>query len=205
MLPELLIMLGISGIGKGINAASEKRSFDDWGVYEDGNGELRIKPSLRKVYFGRTPEGEDVIYYFKGGIAKNIGIEIAKRNEIEAKSNGDKFYMRAPAGGSYMKKMGNDDISGERYCKVDEPNDIYYVKRFVMLGNTNESRWCHGEFYMDMNYNLVSPSESCIKKELTIFGNIDHENHQKIIDTFNSKPKEIRKEISAHENTFTIY
>ena len=205
MITELLIMLGLSGANNICDMCVEAEKADKWGVYKDKNGELRINPTLRKVYFGHTEDGDEVIYYKKGGIAKNIGIEEAKERELEAIKNGKSFYLRAQMGGSFMHKMGNDEITGERYCKVNENNNVYYVKRFVDLGKPSEDRWYHGSFYMDMNYNLICPTEECIEKDIEIWGKIKNKEHDMIINKFNKNSLENRKRLSANLKTFSIY
>lgn len=155
MLAELLVMLGIEAADKGLNALSQKTAPDKWGVYRDGNGADRLFPSMKRVYYTFTPEGEYVLKYINGGIAVNVGLEMAKEREQEAKAKGNKFYVRAPKGGSYTHKMGNDDIDGPRYCRVDGPSNIYYVRRRIVYVDPKDSKYYSDRFYMDMNYKFA--------------------------------------------------
>ena len=204
MLAELLIMFGLSGADHLINSATEDIEADKWGVYQDKNGELRLNTTMKKVFYGHSKNGENVLYYKNGKIAKNIGIDEAKEKENEAIKNGYNFYLRAPMGGSFIEKMGNNDIDGERYCKVNESNDVYYVKRYISLGKPSDDNWYHGSFYMDMNYNLVAPTEECINEDINIWGVTKSECHKKVIEKFNNKDLRSREILSSHLKIFSI-
>ena len=163
MLAELLIMFGLQGISRGIKSFDTVSSDNKYGIYIDGNGDYRINPTCRKVYYGHTKYGDRVIKDRKTGkILINIDLDKAKQYEQEAINKGYSFYFRSN-GGNGLYKLGNSDIDGPRYCKVNEDKNIYYVRREINYIDPVTNEFCTGFFYMDMNYNLVSPTEKLIE------------------------------------------
>lgn len=207
MLAELLIMLGLDATDKGINALTQTNSPNKWGVYRDGNGDFRIEPSLKKVTYGFTREGEYVLKYTDGKIALNIGLEIAKENEKEAKMQGKKFYLRADKGGSYTHKMGNDDIRGPRYCKVGSNYDTYYVKRYVVYVDPKDNTDYRAWFFMDMNYQFVDFDDDTDAQDLKYYGKIQEEYRNNIKSLFKkaiegNEPIDWKRSLNRELSTF---
>lgn len=164
MLAELLIMLGLEKTKETMHSLSMSSEPDEFGVFIDGNGDLRILPSLKKVFYGYTKYGERVIKDKKtGSIIINVDLERARQNEASAIKKGDRFFLRSAGGGRGMYKMGNQEIEGARYCKIGESNDVFYVKRCINYIDVDTNATCNGFFFMDMNYNLVSPSDELRK------------------------------------------
>lgn len=167
MLAELLIMLGLEKTKETMNSLSMSSEPDEFGVFIDGNGDLRILPSLKKVFYGYTKYGERVIKDKKtGSTIINVDLERAKQNETSAIQKGDKFFLRSAGGGRGMYKMGNQEIEGARYCEVGKNDTILYVRRCINYINNKTNESCNGFFYMDMNYNLVSPSDELRKSHI---------------------------------------
>ena len=185
MLAELLIMLGLDSADKGINALTQVGPPDKWGVYLDNNGNYRMQSSLKKVNYGFTKEGEYVLKYNNGQIARNIGLEIAKENEDEAKKQGKHFYLRAEKGGYYTHKMGNDNIEGPRYCKVNGRNDKYYVRRDVVYVDPIRNTYYHAFFYIDMNYRFVAFDDELDERDIKLYGKSKTDFQKIIKDKYN--------------------
>ena len=181
MLAELLIMMGLQGIGYGTNALSEDIETNRWGVYRDKNGNERIRPSLKKVYYGYTKDGECAYKYYDGTIAVNIDYELSKERKQEAINNNNKYYLRANG----RSTLGNSDIEGARYCKVGE-DDVYYVRRMATYQDRINLKTYSGTFYMDMNYKFIEPIEEQYQKDIDIWGEDKSKIHKIIIDSFNS-------------------
>lgn len=166
MLAELLIMLGIDKTTNLFSSYEVNTTPDENGVYIDGNGDYRLLKSHTKVRYGFNKYGERVLKEAKSGkTLLNVDVEKAKENESKAKEQGYQFYLRSANGGKGLHKLGNDEISGTRYCKVGDANNKYYVRREISYIDPDTDEYCSGFFYMDMQYNLVAPSEMLLERD----------------------------------------
>ena len=184
MLAELLIMLGLSSVDNGFKALSGTEETDRWGVYLDGNHQWRITPGLQRVYFGRNQYGERCYKYCSNGaVAINVEEELAKENKQEAIKKGHNFYCRAGDGCA----LGNPDIQGARYCRTDDNDDVYYVRRFGEYTDPDTRKEYCGTFYMDMNFNFICPTDETRQKDIELYGKEKTEEYEIIIREFNSR------------------
>ncbi len=173
MLPELLCILSIHGIGKALNTQTGKNSADEWGMYRDGNGQYRLKKNGRKVVDTNDDNGDYIIKYVSDGTtAVKITKIKAKEREEEAKKQGKRFYLRQKDIG-FHGKLGEQNIVGERYCEVGKPTK-YFVKRTIVY-NSETGKGYAGEFYMDMKCNLICPTEEQIQKDKELYTERTHE------------------------------
>lgn len=178
MLIELIIMSGIYYVHNKLNIFKKMTKDNKYGTYIDANGTHRQSNTLTPVNYTTNIYGERVIENAKNGqTITNIDVVEAKKNKTDAIQNNNAFYVRSYGGGDRKHKLGNDDIYGVRYCKVD--NDTkYYVKRKVQYVDDNEK--LIGEFYMDMDYNIIEPCESLIDFDYKLYGYCRYDLYDKI-------------------------
>ena len=181
MIPELLIMLGLSGAKWCDRALTPQTEPDEWGVFIDGNGNYRLYPSLKQVYYGYTSQDEYALWYINGTVALNIDLLKSRQYEEQAIKDKKEFYLRTPRG-----RLGNHKISGARYCRVKHPN-IYYVKKRLAYDNEVTNEYYYGDFYMDMNYRLICASDETKEKDKQEYGIVRYDMQHKIIEMFNKK------------------
>lgn len=157
--------------------------------------------------------GEEIIKNINNGeILCNCDLERAKRNRNKAIKNGDAFFLRvsnktSKFGGVYCLKDNRKlYLQGQRYCHINgyykEPCVIQdgkyifsrvFVKRkiecfrFSELINKYNIQEYDGTFFMDVNFNFVSPCPETIKKDRESYGNDALQIEQLIIKCINEK------------------
>lgn len=169
MLFTLLGFIGLKGLNYAVNTQLGRENTNEWGVYQDDNGNLRLCKNGKKVVDTYDNNGDIIIKYVSNGRPiVNITKEEANAREQMAIKQGKKFYLRQSDNG-FRSKLGSEEIRGERYCKVGKPH-TYYVKRFVIF-NCNDKIKYAGEFYMDMKCHLICPTEEQIDRDTAILKN----------------------------------
>lgn len=207
MLAELLIMIGLDASKKGLNSLTQQSKPDQWGVFYDGNDNQRIIPSNKRVYYTYSDIGERVIKYVNGGIAVNIDLENSKKNKETAIKNDNKFFLRT----QNKARLGNKDIIGNRYCCVNDDKEKFYVKRSINFQDKLRGIYYWGDFYMDMNYEIVAPTDETIKRDIKEHNNSKDIIYYLIIEHCNNKrnskdnlTKKLYKTYIETHDTYTI-
>ena len=163
MLFTVLAVMGLKGIGYAINTQSGRTYANKSEMYKDGNGGLRLNKNGKRIADTWDNNGDQIIKYISDGTTvRNLTKEQSVAREKEAIIQGKRFYLRQPDTGC-RGKLGVDTICGERYCEVGKPN-TYYVKRMVIY-NSDDNNDYVGIFYMDMNCNLICPTEEQIETD----------------------------------------
>ena len=192
----LLEVLGFLACKKGIDTINAHTSSQDVGngVYYDNKGKLRHHGKEAMMYF----ENGDTVYgnAKDGKIFYNKTLERAKINENNAIKNGETFFLRQTDNGS--GRLGNHSIAGARYCKAGGPYNIFYIIRTIEYSKSNFHYY--GKYYMDMNCNIICPTDETNKNDKKIYGNqcssvennvmaiVNKRIKDKIIDPWSERP-----------------
>ena len=211
MLAVLLAVLGIDFADKALNTQTGKYDVDEWGMYVDGNGTLRLKKNGKSVVDTYNDFGDKVIKYAHSGIvAVNIDEIESKQRKQDAIDNNRKFYMYRPDRDNYPKfRCGRSEIRGNRYCSVDG-GGLYVVRHIEFKDLNDESEfncWYNGDYYMDMDYKICMPTEEQKEKDTVQFGDKAEALQKHIIDTANKHIKMVTDgcNINCFNEDYTIH
>lgn len=193
MLFEALTLIGLEKLSTIIKTQQGKNDIDEWGVYRDGNGNYRLKDNSKLVVETYNEYGERIIKYTADGTtAINIDEKESQLRKQQATSDGKKFYLyrQERSGTNPRCRYGNDEIKGDRYRSTQ--TDSLYVIRHIHYQNYKDKNNLfgydyYGDYMMDMNYQIISPSDDTIKNDYSRYGDDACLIHDFIISETNAK------------------